>query len=86
MELVPFSALKLRGRLALRSFGWPETLEHLIASNSDLQFRQMDLYKSAGCAPILFAACAETLETLRFGIMDGLTSKRFCIRLSMDLC
>ena len=75
MELVPFSALKPRGRLALRTFGWADTWKHLITSSSDLRFRHMDLGGSACCVPILFEACAETLETLRFGIMDDLASE-----------
>ena len=74
MELVPFSALKPRGRLALYNFNWAETWTHLITSNSDLRFRHMELRNSALCPPVLFAACAETLETLRFGVGDGSTS------------
>jgi len=75
MELVPFSAPKLRGRLALRGFEWAETWKHLVASKSELRFRHMDLHRSATCTPALFEACAETLETLRFGVGDGLTGE-----------
>jgi len=71
MEPVPFSALKLRGRLALQTFWWPEMWKHLITSNSDLRFRRMVLRGSTSCAPILFEACAETLETLQLGVIDG---------------
>ena len=84
MELVPFSALKPQGRLGLYNFNWAETLTHLITSGSDLRFRHMDLRGSSSCVPILFEACAETLETLRF--MDGSVSELFRIRLSTDLC
>jgi len=73
-KLVPFFAPKLQGRLALDSFLWPETWTYLITS-SGLRFRHMDLRKTAGCAPLLFEACAETLETLRLGIEDGSASK-----------
>ena len=72
MDLIPFSALKLQGRLALQNFGWAGIWKHLIAPNSGLGFRHMDLCNSATCAPVLFKACAETLETLRFGVGDGL--------------
>ena len=86
-ELVPFSAPKLRGRLALESFIWLETWTYLITSCGGLRFRHMDLHKSAGCAPLLFGACAETLETLRLGIsvQDGSASKQFRIDLTTDL-
>jgi len=84
MELVPFSALELRGRLALYNFNWAETWVHLTASSSDLRFRHMDLHRSPSCAPILFEACAETLETLRLGRMDGSASEWFRVRLSAD--
>ena len=84
IELAPLFALKLRGRLALRTFGWTETWEHLITSNSDLRFCHMDLYKSASCAPILFEACAETLDTLRFGTV-GSAGELLRIRIFMDL-
>ena len=69
-KLVPFSspAPKLRGRLALYGFHWVETWNHLIASCGGLWFRHIDLREEASCAPILFEACAETLETLRFNV------------------
>jgi len=74
-ELVPFSAPKLRGRLALRDFRWVETWTHFITSCGGLRFRHIDLCESTSCAPILFKACAETLETLRFRVADGSVSK-----------
>ena len=74
-ELVPLSAPKLQGRLALYEFSWIETWTHLITSCGGLQFRHMDLRGSAYCTPLLFEACAETLETLRFHVNDGSVSK-----------
>ena len=67
MELVLFSAPKLRGRLRLYNFWWVETWLHLIASCGGLRFRHVDLRWVAGygCAPILLEACAETLDTLQ---------------------
>jgi len=79
-KLVPFSAPKLRGRLSLHGFSWVETWAHLIAWCGGLRFRYMDLRWSTNCAPILLGACAETLETLRFDVMDS----EFCIGFSMD--
>jgi len=78
-KLVPFStpAPKLRGRLALYDFHWVETWGHLIATCSGLRFRHMDLREDASCAPILFEACAETLETLRFNVPAASDSKWF---------
>ncbi|KAF9643704.1 hypothetical protein BDM02DRAFT_1364424 [Thelephora ganbajun] len=72
VELVPFSAPKLQGRLTLYDFRWVETWTYLIAACGGLRFHYMDLRKVAGCAPILLKACAETLETLRFYVTDGL--------------
>jgi hypothetical protein len=62
--LVPFSTPKLRGNLTLTSFTAVETWEHLAAS-CGLRFRSMYLNPVSKCAPVLLAACAETLETLR---------------------
>jgi hypothetical protein len=73
-ELVS-SPQRLRGRLVLCSFGSVETWTHLIISGGALQFHYMDLYRVRGCAPVLFEACAETLESLRFYATDGPTSK-----------
>ena len=70
-ELVPFYAPKLRGRLALRRFGWAETWADLILSCGGLRFRYMDLHGGESCLPILLEACAETLETLRISMPDG---------------
>jgi len=63
-ELIPFSAPKLRGKLELHGSDWAETWTDLIASCGGLRFRCMILRSVGGCAPLLFGACAETLETL----------------------
>lgn len=71
VEFVPFSAPALRGQLKLYDF-WPvETLTHLIAVCGGLRFRHMDLRKVGRCAPVLFKACAKTLETLRLYVPDN---------------
>ena len=64
-ELVPISALKLRGRLVLDSFHEVETWKDLITSHNSLRFRAMVLRNVGGCAAVLLGACSETLETLR---------------------
>jgi hypothetical protein len=69
-ELVPFSTPTLRGRLVLRDFDWAATWTHFIASGGSLRFHYMDLHSIGGCTPVLFDACAETLETLRFYTWD----------------
>ena len=68
-ELIPRSAPKLRGRLALYSSTSVEICTDLITSCGGLRFRHMDLCWSESCAPVLLEACAETLETLRLGGM-----------------
>ena len=60
----------LRGRLTLYDFGWVETWTHLISLCGGLRFSYMDLRYVADCTPVLFGACAKTLETLRFGTRD----------------
>jgi len=80
--LVPFSAPKLRGLLALYDFHWVETWTHLITSCGGLRFRYMDVRKGASCAPVLFEACAETLEILRFNVPVASDSEWFCVGLS----
>lgn len=62
--LFPFSRPKLQGQLTLLSFSAVDTWEDLVAS-CGLQFRSIYLYPVSKCAPVLLAACAETLETLR---------------------
>ena len=84
-RLVPFSALKLGGRLALYNFNWAETWTSITASNGDLRFRHMDLRGSATCAPVLFKASGETLETLRFSMRDVPAGGWFCTRPSVEL-
>ena len=74
-DLVPFSAPKLRGRLALRDFRWVETWTDLISSCGGLRFRHMDLRESTSCIPVLSEACAGTLETLRFKVVDWSASE-----------
>ena len=70
-EPVPFSRPRLGGRLVVRDFNLVETWAPLIALCGDLQFRCVDLCRVGGCAPILFEACAETLETLRLHATDS---------------
>jgi len=76
-EPVPFSAPEFRGRLVLYNLGirWVETWTHLLTSGGSLRFRHMDLRGSASCAPVLFEACAETLETIQFGLRSRSASK-----------
>jgi hypothetical protein len=69
-ELVPLSTPRLQGRLMLRQFDSAETWICLVALCGDLRFRYMNLCMVGGCAPVLFKACAETLETLRFHAAD----------------
>ena len=76
-KLVPFSAPKLRGRLALRVFEFPETWTPLMAS-CGLRFRYIELCWSTSSAPAPLEACAETLETLRPHAMERSQSKRLC--------
>jgi len=77
VKLVPFSAPKLQGRLELYDFHWVETCTDLVTS-CGLRFHYMDLRKVGGCAPVLLEACAETLETLRFGVTERSNSKYLC--------
>jgi len=63
-SLPPFSTPRLRGQLTLSSFTAVDTWEDLAAS-CGLRFRSIYLYPVSKCAPVLLAACAETLETLR---------------------
>jgi len=85
-NLVPSSAPKLRGQLTLSDFHWVETWTHLATSCGGLRFRHMYLRMDASCAPVLFDACAETLESLRFHARDGSvgTGKRLCAGFSAD--
>ena len=69
-ESVPPPAPKFRGRLVLSRTPSVEIWTCLIASCVSLQFRHIDLRWSETCAPVLLEACAETLETLRFGNMS----------------
>jgi len=70
MQLVPFSAPKLRGRLILCDFRLVETWTYLITS-CGLWFRHMDLRKSENCAPVLLEACAKTPEMLQVDATNG---------------
>ena len=65
-QLVSISTPRLRGRLVLHNFGLVETLTRLVASGGGPRFHYMELYRVVDCAPVLFEACAETVETLRF--------------------
>jgi len=69
-ELVPFSKPKLRGQLLLRGFRQVDVWTHLIASCGGLRFRYMHLTAVGDSLPVLFEACAETLETLRISVAD----------------
>jgi hypothetical protein len=80
-ELIPFSTLRLRGWLVLRGSNSVETWTGLIASGGSLQFRYMDLWCVGGCAPVLFEACADTLETLRFYATDPSVGRCFSMGL-----
>ena len=70
-RVVPFSAPKLRGQLALYGFPLADAWESLISTCGGLRFRHMELRAVGGCAPILLEACAQTLETLRFYVPDN---------------
>jgi hypothetical protein len=69
-ELIPFSTPRLRGRLVVYDFDSVETWMRLITVGGGLRFHYMQLWKVGECAPVLFEACAETLETLRFYTRD----------------
>ena len=71
-ELAPFSVPKLRGELTLHDFHSIKTWTHMITVCGGLRFRYMELCQVGGCAPTLLKACANTLETLRFYVADGL--------------
>jgi len=81
--LVPFSAPRLGGRLALYNSPWVGTWAHL-ALFGGLRFRHMDLRGSTSCAPVLFKACAETLESLRLTAEDCALSKWLGVGTSVD--
>ena len=83
-ELVPFSAQGLQGKLTLYKYRWVKTWTQLITSCGGLRFRRMHLHKVGTCAPILFEACAETLETLRIYPTDVSVGGWFNAGLSMD--
>ena len=83
-ELVPPSAPELRGELRLYGSHWAETWTHLITSCGGPRFRYMNLRKAGDCAPILFEACAETLETLRIYPTDDAVGRSFNVVLSVD--
>ena len=83
-EAVPFSRPRLGGRLVIRDFNLVETWAPLIASCGGLRFRHMDLCRVKGCAPILFEACAETLETLRLHATDGQNGEWLGMSLATD--
>jgi hypothetical protein len=74
-ELVPSSAPQLRGQLTLHDCNCAETWTYLITWCGGLRFRHMNLRWCITCAPVLFEACAETLETLRFSATDGSIGK-----------
>ena len=65
-----FSAPKFRGKLVLHDFLSPESWTCLIDGCGGIRFRHMVLRKVGACASILLNACAESLETLRFYVVD----------------
>ena len=73
--LTPFSVPKLRGRLVLYEFHWAETWTDLTTLCGGLRFHHMDLRGRVSCAAVLFEACSETLETLRFEMVDWTVGK-----------
>ena len=83
-ELALFSVPKLRGRLVLYDFRWVEALTDLIISCGGLRFRYMNLNWVGSCAPVLFEACAKSLETLRFYASEGLVSEYSCVGFAAD--
>ena len=72
MELFSIQTPKLRGRLTLHCSRLVVGLEDLIAVRNGLRFRRMELEGVGDRAPILLKACANTLETLRFFVLDGM--------------
>jgi len=62
--LLPVSTPKLQGQLVLSLSPSVETWE-LLAASGGLRFCSIHLYPVSKCAPVLLAACAETLEILR---------------------
>ena len=82
-ELVPLSTPRLQGRLVVHDFDSVEIWTRLIAAGGGLRFHYMELWKFGGCAPALFEACAETLETLRFYAADVSAGEWFNMSLSM---
>ena len=81
-ELLPFSTPRLQGRLVLYDFNSVEICTRLIALGSGLRFCHMDLCRTGDCAPVLFEACAQTLETLRIYAADRSVGGSFSMRLS----
>ena len=60
----PFSTPGLRGKLMLVSVSAVETWQHL-ATWGGLRFHSISVYGTTKCVPVLLAACANTLKTLR---------------------
>jgi hypothetical protein len=83
-ELVHFSTPMLRGRLVLYDFDSVEICTRLISLGGGLRFRYMDLCRIGDCAPVLFEACAETLETLRIYATDASVGEWFGMGLSTN--
>jgi len=84
-DLTPFSTPNLRGQLVLCDSNWAETWTCLTTSCGGPRFHHMELRECASCAPVLFEACAETLETLRFSARDSSLSEWFRVGLFTDL-
>jgi hypothetical protein len=84
-ELVPLSTPRLRGRLVAYNFQSVETWTRLITVGGGLRFHHMELWKVGGCVPVLFEACAETLETLRFRVAGASVGEQLSVGLSTGL-
>ena len=69
-ELISYPAPRFRGQLTLHNFLSTEAWTCLIDVCGGIRFRHMVLRKVGACAPIVLAACTETLETLRFYLME----------------
>jgi hypothetical protein len=74
-ELVPLSTPRLQGWLVLYDCRSVEACTRLVTLGGGLRFYHMDLCRIGDCAPVLFKACAETLEVLRFYAGDASDSE-----------
>ena len=68
--LIPFSTPKLGGKLVLVDANAAGPWEHL-AVTCGLRFKFIHAGGVIDCVPVLFAACAETLETFQFDLLPN---------------